>query len=87
MTFRRGKKEAENVKHMNRLEGLCPICGARYYGWALMKSLEQKCSKCGSDLDISENGPVLRTHYSSYTAKTFKTRYRNIRELKREVKK
>jgi len=52
----------------------------------LMNYLEQKCAKCGCDLDIAENGPVLRTHYSSYTAKTFKTRYHNIRELKRDFK-
>jgi hypothetical protein len=86
MTFRLEKRQTKKVIHMNRLEGLCPICGTLYYGWALMNYLEQKCAKCGCDLDIAENGPVLRTHYSSYTAKTFKTRYHNIRELKRDFK-
>ena len=37
---------------MNGLKGICPACGASYYGWALANPAEQRCGKCGSALEI-----------------------------------
>jgi hypothetical protein len=60
---------------MSELKGICPNCGVRYYGWVLMNSLQQKCARRGSDLEIAENGIHIRSHYSSLTTRTFKTIY------------
>jgi len=37
------------------MKGICPKCGARYYGWALENPLRRKCRKCGSALEIQDN--------------------------------
>jgi len=58
---------------MSGLKGVCPKCGASYYGWALRNPIEPKCDRCGSDLKISENGVHIRSHYSSLTTRTYKT--------------
>jgi transcription initiation factor IIE alpha subunit len=65
---------------MSELKGVCPKCGARYYGWALINSIEQKCDRCGSDLEFVENRVHIRTHYSSFTTKTFKTMHPTLHE-------
>jgi transcription initiation factor IIE alpha subunit len=57
---------------MSGLKGVCPKCGASYYGWALRNPGEPKCDRCGSDLKISENGAHIRSHYSSLTTRTYK---------------
>jgi hypothetical protein len=36
------------------LQGICPRCGSRFYGWALKNPEHQDCSRCGSWLEISE---------------------------------
>ncbi len=36
------------------LEGICPQCGERYYGWALKLRYNQICPKCIEILEISE---------------------------------
>jgi transcription initiation factor IIE alpha subunit len=65
---------------MSGLKGICPKCEASYFGWALKNSPAPKCTKCGSELEIMENGVRIRTHYSSFTTKTYKTVYPTIRE-------
>ena len=65
----------EEIKNMSELKGICPNCGARYYGWALTNSLQQKCARCDSDLEITETGIRIRSHYSSLTTRTYKTIY------------
>jgi hypothetical protein len=40
---------------MGELTGKCPDCHATFWGWALENPLKQKCSKCGSTLEIREN--------------------------------
>ena len=67
---------------MSGLKGMCPKCGARYSGWALMNSLKEKCAVCGSDLEIAENGVHIRSHYSSFTTRTFKSMHSSFREQK-----
>jgi hypothetical protein len=37
------------------LEGKCPHCGARYYGWALSNPGDKICSRCGETLEIGES--------------------------------
>lgn len=36
------------------LQGTCPDCGTRYYGWALREPEHQTCGKCGASLVIAE---------------------------------
>jgi hypothetical protein len=57
---------------MSGLEGICPKCGARYYGWALTNPVEQKCEQCGISLEISRDGVPIKTHYSPFTAPEYK---------------
>lgn len=53
------------------LEGKCPKCGARYYGWALTMARHQMCDKCGVGLEITENGRALGTGYSPFSAEEY----------------
>jgi DNA-directed RNA polymerase subunit RPC12/RpoP len=39
------------------LQGICPRCGTKFYGWALKNPEHQDCSKCGSWLNITEGAP------------------------------
>ena len=50
------------------LEGKCPKCGTRYYGWALCNPRHQTCSKCGVALEITEDGGRVFRGYSPFTA-------------------
>ena len=36
------------------IEGRCPMCGKRYYGWALSQPSNHICNKCGVSLLISD---------------------------------
>ncbi len=37
---------------MNGMKGVCPACGASYYGWALANPDERRCDKCGGALEM-----------------------------------
>jgi len=50
------------------LEGKCPKCGARYFGWALRLPRHQTCPKCGVGLEITEDGRLVSRGYSPFTA-------------------
>jgi len=50
------------------LEGACPKCGARYYGWALRNPRNQMCHKCGTALRITDEGGRPFIGYSPFTA-------------------
>jgi hypothetical protein len=52
----------------NMLEGKCPKCGARYFGWALQFPRNQVCSGCGASLLIYRDGKALSEGYSPFTA-------------------
>ena len=39
------------------LQGICPQCGTKFYGWALKSPEHQDCTMCGSWLDIIEAQP------------------------------
>jgi hypothetical protein len=52
------------VKAMNRLQGICPDCGASYYGWALQSLPHQACDYCGTALTVRKNGVLLRRDLS-----------------------
>lgn len=43
---------------MSGMEGICPNCGVRYYGWALDEPQWQHCDQCGTMLDIERDGVV-----------------------------
>jgi len=53
------------------LEGKCPKCGARYYGWALRFPRNQSCSNCGTALEIFEDGQRISSGYSPFTAEKY----------------
>ena len=50
------------------IEGRCPKCGRRYYGWALLQPRNQCCSECGSGLMIIKDGTQILEGYSPFTA-------------------
>jgi len=50
------------------LEGKCPKCGTRYFGWALRFPRHQVCLKCGVGLDIIEDGRQVSRGYSPFSA-------------------
>jgi Zn-finger nucleic acid-binding protein len=43
------------------LQGVCPRCGTKFYGWALKSPEHQDCSRCGSWLDITEGSTEHQT--------------------------
>ena len=51
-------------------EGLCPNCGAKYFGWALRWPRHQSCPRCGTALEITEDGRKF-TGYSPFTAEEY----------------
>ena len=53
------------------LEGICPKCGVRYYGWALRFPRNQSCSSCGAALEITEEGHGTFKGYSPFTAEKY----------------
>ena len=50
------------------LEGRCPKCGYRCYGWVLRFPRNQSCPKCGTALEIYEEGGHISKGYSPFTA-------------------
>ncbi len=50
------------------LEGRCPKCGYRCYGWVLRFPRNQSCPKCGTALEIYEEGKHVSKGYSPFTA-------------------
>ncbi len=50
------------------IEGNCPKCGQRYYGWALLQPRNQSCGKCGAGLLINKDGKMVLEGYSPFTA-------------------
>ncbi len=54
------------------LEGKCPKCGARFYGWALKWGRNQMCEKCGVGLEILDDRGNRFTGYSPFTAEEYK---------------
>jgi hypothetical protein len=53
---------------MNRLQGICPDCGATYYGWALQSLPHQVCEFCGAALMVRRNGVLLSSQLSPLKA-------------------
>jgi transcription initiation factor IIE alpha subunit len=56
---------------MNGLEGICPKCGHRYYGWALNIQSNQLCVKCGSALEIRKDGVLVRPRLPTLRAEEY----------------
>ncbi len=48
------------------LKGTCLACGAQYSGPVLKKARYQICVKCGSNLEVRENGIVINTPNEFY---------------------
>lgn len=49
-------------------EGICPKCGCRHSGWALQFERYQSCPRCGTSLNIFENGKLIARGYSPFEA-------------------
>jgi hypothetical protein len=54
------------------IEGICPKCGRRYYGWVLLQPRNHSCSNCGIGLLITEDGKKTIQGYSPFTAEEYK---------------
>ena len=54
------------------IEGVCPNCGERSYGWALLRPRNQSCTKCGTGLLLTEDGKKTIQGYSPFTAEEYK---------------
>ena len=46
------------------LEGRCPKCGIRYYGWALFNPKYQNCPNCGTELVLKDSNGIISEGYS-----------------------
>lgn len=55
----------------SNLEGICPKCGAHYFGWALNKPSDRKCEKCGAALDVYKDGIHISSTQSSIDETSF----------------
>ncbi len=64
----------------SNLRGTCLQCGAQYSGQVLKKERYQICIKCGSNLEVRENGIIINTPNEFY--ETFIYRY--IADKKKE---
>jgi hypothetical protein len=60
------------VGNMSEIKGICPKCGAQYFGWVLTNPFKQKSGRYGSTLEISRQGVHIRTDYSSFTSKKYR---------------
>jgi hypothetical protein len=54
------------------IEGTCPKCSQRYYGWVLLQPRSQNCSKCGIGLLITEDGKNIIPEYASFNGDDYK---------------
>ena len=54
------------------LEGICPKCGVRYYGWALRFPRNQMCGNCGTAVEVFEGDKKISEGYSPFTAEEYK---------------
>ena len=54
------------------LEGKCPKCGNRYFGWCLKEPRNQMCGTCGVSLEIKDDSGNTYTGYSPFTAEEYK---------------
>ena len=50
------------------LEGYCPKCGTRRIGQALRIPQYQACYRCGTELEIIDNGRQIGTGFSPFTS-------------------
>jgi hypothetical protein len=55
------------------IEGKCPKCGYYRLGWALLNPRHQTCPRCGTGLEITEDGRKLATGYSPFSADRYFT--------------
>ncbi len=53
------------------LEGKCSKCGVYRVGWALRFPRHQSCPKCGTGLEITEDGRRVAKGYSPFTAEKY----------------
>jgi transcription initiation factor IIE alpha subunit len=54
------------------IEGICPQCKVHYHGQALGTKSNQLCLKCGSTLEIRNNGVLVRTALSPFKYKEYR---------------
>ena len=54
------------------IEGKCPKCGRKYFGWLLVQPRNQWCRVCGVSLLISEDGKNFTEGYSPFSAEEYR---------------
>jgi hypothetical protein len=50
------------------IEGKCPRCGLKTFGWALLSPRYQTCHNCGVGLEITEDSHPLTQGFSPFIA-------------------
>lgn len=65
------------------IEGKCPKCGERYYGWALRFERNSYCNNCGTALDIMEDGEPI-PGYSPFEAEEYRINIDEIIDVKKD---
>ena len=53
---KRDSNQAVIGADIKMIEGTCPRCNKRCYGWALLRPGDRHCEKCGERLLITEDG-------------------------------
>ena len=53
------------------LEGKCRHCGYHCVGWALRFARNQACPKCGTGLEITQNGRAVAEGYTPFNAEEY----------------
>jgi hypothetical protein len=50
------------------INGICPNCDYRNFGWALLNPRNQTCPRCGTGLEIKDGYNKISDSYSVFTA-------------------
>ena len=71
--LRKDSKEmlSKKATESEKVENICPRCGARYQGLALSNKRNQFCVKCGNNLEIRKNGVVIRVAQVTHNAEEY----------------
>jgi len=54
------------------LEGICHECGLHYHGLALKSPGNQLCIKCGSSLEVRNDGQILWTAFPPFRTRKYR---------------
>lgn len=68
------------------IEGKCPNCGNRYFGWALKAQQHQTCDACGVKLEVIRNGLRVFTGGASAEKDSIKPKNQESADIRKDAK-